>query len=175
MNSPIGYGKPEFYWDCSGALCAIAAKKRAEHRNPLKRRPHPMANTVRRPYSLCGAKPATIFITDLRAFASFAPRKETSMLYRAWQTKPADPSAEQTLRAAGYGPLLSRVLAARGVQDPPPAAPLLGGRGGLTPPLLMRGMDKAARRPPPAPPESPRRPSPPAGRRGGRGRRTAPR
>src|SRR5699024_12872275 len=131
MNSPIGYGKPEFYWDCSGALCAIAAKKRAEHRNPFKCRPHPMANTVR-PYSLCCAKPVTIFITDLRAFTSFAPRKETSMLYRAWQTKPEDPSAEQTLRAAGYGPLLSRVLAARGVQDPAAAAHLLDGRAELT-------------------------------------------
>ena len=68
------------------------------------------------------------------------------MLYRAWQTKPADPSAEQTLRAAGYGPLLSRVLAARGVQDPAAAAHLLDGRDELTDPFLMRDMDKAVAR-----------------------------
>lgn len=68
------------------------------------------------------------------------------MLYRAWQTKTADPAAEQNLRAAGYGSLLSRVLAARGVGDPASAAHLLDGRDELTDPFLMQDMEKAVAR-----------------------------
>ena len=37
------------------------------------------------------------------------------MNYRAWQLKNADTAGESALLAAGYGPLLARVLACRGI------------------------------------------------------------
>lgn len=40
------------------------------------------------------------------------------MNYRAWQLKNADTAGESALLAAGYGPLLARVLACRGIAQP---------------------------------------------------------
>lgn len=47
------------------------------------------------------------------------------MNYRAWQLKNADTAGESALLAAGYGPLLARVLACRGIAQPQAAAALL--------------------------------------------------
>ena len=44
------------------------------------------------------------------------------MNYRAWQLKNADTAGESALLAAGYGPLLARVLACRGIAQPQAAA-----------------------------------------------------
>lgn len=68
------------------------------------------------------------------------------MNYRIWQEKPADPTAEQALQAAGYGALFSRVLAARGIKTPQAARQLLDERAPLSDPYSIRDMDKAVAR-----------------------------
>lgn len=68
------------------------------------------------------------------------------MNYRAWQlNQTADQDAE-ALRAEGFGVLLSRVLAARGVHTPEAAHHLLDGRDELSDPFLLKDMDKAVER-----------------------------
>lgn len=68
------------------------------------------------------------------------------MNYRAWQLNPANDAAADALRAAGFGGLLSRVLAARGVATPEAARHLLDGCDALSDPFLLKDMDKAAQR-----------------------------
>lgn len=68
------------------------------------------------------------------------------MNYRAWQlNQTADQDAE-ALCAEGFGVLLSRVLAARGVHTPEAAHHLLDGRDELSDPFLLKDMDKAVER-----------------------------
>ena len=68
------------------------------------------------------------------------------MNYRAWQLKTADAAGEQSLAAAGYGPLLARVLAARGVTTPGAAAQWLEEQAPLSDPFLLKDMDQAVER-----------------------------
>lgn len=68
------------------------------------------------------------------------------MNYRTWQLKPPDEAGAAALACAGYGPLLSRVLAARGVGAPEQAAALLEESAPLSDPYLMKDMDKAVGR-----------------------------
>ncbi len=66
------------------------------------------------------------------------------MKSKEWKIPYAPPQPDAALRAAGYGPLLSAVLALRGVTSPAEAAALLeGGPEQLHDPLLMLGMDVA--------------------------------
>ena len=65
------------------------------------------------------------------------------MNYRAWQLKNADTAGESALLAAGYGPLLARVLACRGIAQPQAAAALLEEEPPLSDPFLLTDMDKA--------------------------------
>ena len=64
------------------------------------------------------------------------------MNYRAWQLKNADTTGESALLAAGYGPLLARVLACRGIAQPQAAAALLEEEPPLSDPFLLKDMDK---------------------------------
>ena len=68
------------------------------------------------------------------------------MNYRAWQLKNADTAGESALLAAGYGPLLARVLACRGIAQPQAAAALLEEEPPLSDPFLLKDMDKAVAR-----------------------------
>ncbi|MCI6176485.1 single-stranded-DNA-specific exonuclease RecJ, partial [bacterium] len=68
------------------------------------------------------------------------------MNYRAWQLKTADAAGEQPLAAAGYGPLLARVLAARGVTTPGAAAQWLEEQAPLSDPFLLKDMERAVER-----------------------------
>ena len=68
------------------------------------------------------------------------------MNYRAWQLKNADTAGESALLAAGYGPLLARVLACRGIAQPQAAAALLEEEPPLRDPFLLKDMDKAVAR-----------------------------
>lgn len=68
------------------------------------------------------------------------------MNYRAWQVKKVDEAGEQALAAAGYGPLLARVLSARGINTPQAAAQCLDEQAPLSDPFLMKDMDRAAER-----------------------------
>ena len=68
------------------------------------------------------------------------------MNYRAWQLKNADTAGESALLAAGYGPLLARVLACRGIAQPQAAAALLKEEPPLSDPFLLKDMDKAVAR-----------------------------
>ena len=68
------------------------------------------------------------------------------MNYRAWQLKTADAAGEQSLAAAGYGPLLARVLAARGVTTPGAAAQWLEEQAPLSDPFLLKDMERAVER-----------------------------
>ena len=68
------------------------------------------------------------------------------MNYRAWQLKNADTAGESALLAAGYGPLLARVLACRGIAQPQAAAALLEEEPPLSDPSLLKDMDKAVAR-----------------------------
>ncbi|MGN0651375.1 MAG: DHH family phosphoesterase, partial [Gemmiger sp.] len=67
------------------------------------------------------------------------------MNYRAWQVKKADEAGEQAL-TAGCGPLLARVLSARGINTPQAAAQCLDEQAPLSDPFLMKDMDRAAER-----------------------------
>ena len=68
------------------------------------------------------------------------------MNYRAWQLKNADTAGESALLAAGYGPLLARVLACRAIAQPQAAAALLEEEPPLSDPFLLKDMDKAVAR-----------------------------
>ena len=68
------------------------------------------------------------------------------MNYRAWQLKNADTAGESALLVAGYGPLLARVLACRGIAQPQVAAALLEEEPPLSDPFLLKDMDKAVAR-----------------------------
>lgn len=68
------------------------------------------------------------------------------MIYRAWQLRPADPTGEQNLMAAGCGVLLARVLAGRGCHDAEAAAGMLREGEALSDPYLLKDMDKAVER-----------------------------
>lgn len=68
------------------------------------------------------------------------------MNYRAWQLNPTDAAAEDTLRGAGCGVLLARVLAGRGIATPQAARELLEGGAPLSDPYLLKDMDKAVAR-----------------------------
>ena len=68
------------------------------------------------------------------------------MNYRAWTLRPREPAAEKTLAGAGCGPLLSRVLAARGCISAEDAVPYLGRGTPLSDPYQMKDMDKAVER-----------------------------
>mgnify|MGYP000814410099 FL=1 len=68
------------------------------------------------------------------------------MNYRAWQLKNADTAGESALLAAGYGPLLARVLACRGIAQPQAAAALLEEEPPLSDQFLLKDMDKAVAR-----------------------------
>ncbi len=67
------------------------------------------------------------------------------MNYPAWQLSAAAQQAP-ALQQAGYGPLLARVLAARGLADPAKAAAFLGAGEPLSDPYLLKDMDKAVAR-----------------------------
>ncbi len=69
------------------------------------------------------------------------------MKYSRWSVAPFRPEDRAALEGAGLPALLSAVLAARGVSTPEQARRLLDpGREPLLDPLLMKDMDKAARR-----------------------------
>ena len=68
------------------------------------------------------------------------------MAYRVWQQKPLDETAAAALQQAGYGCLLSRVLAARGCQTPEQAGKLLDGAEPLSDPFAIKDMDRAVER-----------------------------
>lgn len=68
------------------------------------------------------------------------------MNYRAWQLNQAADQDAEALHAEGFGVLLSRVLAARGVHTAEAAHHLLDGRDELTDPFLLKDMDKAVER-----------------------------
>lgn len=68
------------------------------------------------------------------------------MNYRAWQLNQAADQDAEALRAEGFGVLLSRVLAARGVHTAEAAHHLLDGRDELSDPFLLKDMDKAVER-----------------------------
>ena len=68
------------------------------------------------------------------------------MNYRAWQLNQAAEQDAEALRAEGFGVLLSRVLAARGIHTPEAARHLLDGRDELSDPFLLKDMDKAVER-----------------------------
>lgn len=69
------------------------------------------------------------------------------MRFQKWNIKTGSPTAVEHLRAAGYSPLLSQVLAARGVETPEAAAAFLERDTRLSlSPLLMKDMDKAVAR-----------------------------
>lgn len=68
------------------------------------------------------------------------------MNYRAWQLNQAADQDAEALRADGFGVLLSRVLAARGVHTAEAAHHLLDGRDELSDPFLLKDMDKAVTR-----------------------------
>ncbi len=69
------------------------------------------------------------------------------MRSKEWKIPYGPPASDAALRQAGYGPLLSAVLALRGVTNPAEAASLLeGGLEQLHEPLEMLGMDVASRR-----------------------------
>ncbi|MBQ9346961.1 MAG: single-stranded-DNA-specific exonuclease RecJ [Oscillibacter sp.] len=69
------------------------------------------------------------------------------MKYRKWNIHPPRPEAAAVLREAGYSPLLSDVLASRGIGTADGAAKALERKAALSiPPLLMRDMDRAAAR-----------------------------
>ena len=68
------------------------------------------------------------------------------MNYRAWQLNPSAERDAEALQAEGFGVLLSRVLAARGIHTPEAARHLLDGRDELSDPFLIKDMDKAVSR-----------------------------
>lgn len=68
------------------------------------------------------------------------------MAYRVWQQKPQDDAAAAVLRKAGYGRLLSRVLAARGCQTMEQAGAFLDNAAPLSDPFAIKDMDKAVER-----------------------------
>lgn len=68
------------------------------------------------------------------------------MNYRAWQLNPSAEQNAEALQAEGFGVLLSRVLAARGIHTPEAARHLLDGRDELSDPFLIKDMDKAVSR-----------------------------
>lgn len=68
------------------------------------------------------------------------------MNYRAWQLNPSAEQDAEALQAEGFGVLLSRVLAARGIHTPEAARHLLDGRDELSDPFLIKDMDKAVAR-----------------------------
>lgn len=68
------------------------------------------------------------------------------MNYRAWQLNPSAEQDAEALQAEGFGVLLSRVLAARGIHTPEAARHLLDGRDELSDPFLIKDMDKAVSR-----------------------------
>lgn len=68
------------------------------------------------------------------------------MNYRAWELNPSAEQDAEALQAEGFGVLLSRVLAARGIQTPEAARHLLDGRDELSDPFLIKDMDKAVAR-----------------------------
>ncbi|MBQ9393523.1 MAG: single-stranded-DNA-specific exonuclease RecJ [Oscillospiraceae bacterium] len=69
------------------------------------------------------------------------------MKFQRWTLGAAAPEAVQSLQDAGYGALVSRVLAHRGITDPAEAAEfLLCGHRLTCSPLLMADMDKAVAR-----------------------------
>ena len=74
-------------------------------------------------------------------------RKGERMKYQKWNIHPSRPEASEVLRKAGYSPLLSDVLASRGVDTPDGAAKALERENSLSlSPLLMRDMDRAVAR-----------------------------
>lgn len=69
------------------------------------------------------------------------------MKYRDWTGRPADERAAERLAAAGYGPLLARVLCARGCATPEEAGAFLAtDLAALPDPFLLRDMDRAVAR-----------------------------
>lgn len=68
------------------------------------------------------------------------------MNYRAWQLNQTADQGAEALRAEGFGVLLSRVLAARGIHTAEAAHHLLDGREELSDPFLLKDMDKAVER-----------------------------
>lgn len=68
------------------------------------------------------------------------------MNYRAWQLNPSAEQDAEALQEEGFGVLLSRVLAARGIHTPEAARHLLDGRDELSDPFLIKDMDKAVSR-----------------------------
>lgn len=69
------------------------------------------------------------------------------MKYDKWNVAPPRPKRRAALEQAGFSPLLSAVLAARGVEGAEEARALLdAGAEPLVSPFLMRDMDKAAAR-----------------------------
>lgn len=68
------------------------------------------------------------------------------MNYRAWELNPSAEQDAEALQAEGFGVLLSRVLAARGIHTPEAARHLLDGRDELSDPFLIKDMDKAVAR-----------------------------
>ena len=68
------------------------------------------------------------------------------MNYRAWELNPSAEQDAEALQAEGFGVLLSRVLAARGIHTPEAARHLLDGRDELSDPFLIKDMDKAVSR-----------------------------
>ncbi len=68
------------------------------------------------------------------------------MNYPVWQLSAASSQPEPALLKAGCGPLLARVLAARGLGDPDKAAAFLGGGAPLSDPYLLKDMDRAVAR-----------------------------
>lgn len=69
------------------------------------------------------------------------------MRYKEWEQTHADCSAVTGLIAAGYSPLVARVLCARGLDTPEKAGAFLSEGGApLCDPYLIKNMDQAARR-----------------------------
>ncbi|MDR1157041.1 MAG: single-stranded-DNA-specific exonuclease RecJ [Oscillospiraceae bacterium] len=69
------------------------------------------------------------------------------MKYQAWTGRPADDRSVERLEAAGYGPLLARVLCARGCAAPTEADAFLStDLAALPDPFLLRDMDRAVAR-----------------------------
>ena len=69
------------------------------------------------------------------------------MKYRQWQVAPPCPEGQAALERAGYPPLLAGLLAVRGITAPEEARRLLSPtREAIPEPMLLRDMDRAARR-----------------------------
>ncbi len=72
---------------------------------------------------------------------------ETIRAFDEWKIKGFDPENALRLEKAGFSPLTARLLASRGIIEPPEAADFLAdGLDRLSDPFLMADMDKAAAR-----------------------------